>query len=147
MSQLAYAFDIDGTLALLGDRGVYDWPLVGRDRANEPVIRAARAMKLVGPVIFITGRPHQCHGETREWITRNVCDHSWACFCGAPLFMRQDGDFSKDTIVKPRLLTQAEQQGYTVLGVFEDAPHMVPVWEDCGLEVFHVSRGSKEAGK
>ena len=33
----AFIFDLDGTLALMGDRGPFHWDRVGEDKVNEPV--------------------------------------------------------------------------------------------------------------
>lgn len=36
--------DIDGTVALRGERGPFDWDRVGEDKPNGPVIAVVRAL-------------------------------------------------------------------------------------------------------
>ncbi|HEU4347226.1 MAG TPA: AAA family ATPase, partial [Actinoplanes sp.] len=53
----AMLVDIDGTVAVIGDRGPYDWRRVGEDTPHRAVIDAVRAMHAAGnAIIFCTGR-------------------------------------------------------------------------------------------
>ncbi|MFC7644091.1 hypothetical protein ACFQX6_27630 [Streptosporangium lutulentum] len=46
MSEALWIVDIDGTLALRGDRGPYDWDRVGEDLPNHPVVTIVKALIL-----------------------------------------------------------------------------------------------------
>ena len=99
---MAWLCDIDGTLALKGDRSPYDWAKVGLDTPNKPVITVARALAAKSGLLFVSGRMDQCRGETRLWLHTFVCEPS-LCTCKMPLLMRKDGDNRPDQIVKREL--------------------------------------------
>lgn len=93
-----WIFDVDGTLALKeqgpGSRDYYDWPRVGEDLPNEPVIEMAQALILAGETIVVmSGRDGICFPETQGWLDKYVAP-------GLPLFMRAPGDRRPDSIVK-----------------------------------------------
>jgi hypothetical protein len=143
---LAYLSDLDGTLALMNGRGPYDWDRVGEDLPNMPVIRVLRAVKLIYPVGFLTGRMEQCRRQTESWITANVCDHAYACFCRSPMWMRQDDDFRPDPDVKFEMYTGGDRYlepviaRYRALGVLDDRGRVVRMWrERLGLTVLDVA--------
>lgn len=142
----AYMCDIDGTIALMNGRGPYDWHRVGEDSPNMPVIRVIRALRLAGyPVPFVSGRKRRCEKQTRLWISANVCDHEFTCFCSMPLFMRLDDDNRPDEVVKPEMLLGSDQyydyvaRRYNVEGVFDDRSKVVAMWRQLGLTVFDVA--------
>ena len=91
--------DIDGTLAIKGERGPFDWHRVGEDTPNEPVIEVVRALAACSNIVFVSGRMEQCRLKSLDWLHEHVCRSAVACF-HAPLFMRADGDFRPDTVVK-----------------------------------------------
>jgi hypothetical protein len=140
--QWAFLCDIDGTLAKMhgGDeaRGPFDWDRVGEDLPNEPVIRVIRAVKLVYPVIFASGRMEQCRDQTHQWIRANVCDHSYACFCRAPMWLRANDDFRPDQAVKREMYDLITER-YRVMGVFDDRLKVIHMWRELGLTVFDVA--------
>ena len=78
---MAWLCDIDGTLALKGDRSPYDWAKVGLDAPNKPVITVARALAARSGLIFMSGRMEQCREETKLWLHTFACDRD--CCPGA----------------------------------------------------------------
>jgi len=141
----AFLCDIDGTVALMNGRGPFDWDRVGEDLPNVPVIRVVRAVKLVYPVIFASGRMEQSRKQTEFWITSNVCDHAYACFCRSPVWMRQDDDFRPDPVVKREMMYGSDRypdpisNRYRVMGIFDDRARVVTMWRDHGFTVFDVA--------
>lgn len=132
----AILVDIDGTVAVLGDRSPYDWHRVGDDEPNQAVIDAVRAMYAAGnAIVFCTGRDESSRAETEAWLD---------LFAGVPyegLFMRPWGDSRRDSIVKQEIFEREIRQRWRVTGVFDDRQHVVRMWRSLGLTVFQVAEG------
>ena len=142
---MAWLCDIDGTLALKGDRSPYDWAKVGLDEPNKPVITVARALAARSGLIFMSGRMEQCREETRTWLHTFACDHNCLprCFRAMPLLMRKDGDMRPDQIVKRELFERHVQGLYEVEGVLDDRDRVVRMWrEELGLTCLQVAPGA-----
>src|SRR5688572_21717080 len=59
-----YLFDMDGTLALMGDRTPYDWDRVSEDLPNAPVVHVAQRLQLFSTLIIVSGRDEVCRRQT-----------------------------------------------------------------------------------
>ncbi|GIG60923.1 hypothetical protein Lfu02_52950 [Longispora fulva] len=129
--------DIDGTVALMGDRSPYDWARVGIDLPNRPVIAAVRAMHAAGHgIVYCSGRDEACRAETEAWLDKYV---------GLPslgLFMRPAGDQRKDSIVKKEIFNREIRDKYQVACVFDDRMQVVRMWRSLGLTVMQVAEGN-----
>lgn len=127
-----YIFDIDGTLAIMHNRGPYDWEKVGNDLTNVPVWRIACMIKQLGyKIIIMSGRDSVCREETVKWLTSiglGDCD----------LYMREEGSDEKDFHVKHKFYQAYVQDKYKVLGVFDDRPQVCRLWNLLGLPLFKV---------
>jgi predicted kinase len=132
----AVLVDIDGTVAVMGDRGPYDWHRVGEDTPNQAVIEAVRAMHSAGnAIVFCTGRDEYSRDETEAWLD---------LFVGVPyegLFMRPWGDARRDSIVKQEIFESQIRDRWRIVGVFDDRQHVVRMWRSLGLTVFQVAEG------
>jgi predicted kinase len=132
----AVLVDIDGTVALMGDRSPYDWSRVGSDTPNQAVIAAVRAMHAAGnAIVFCSGRDAVCRPETEAWLDLYV---------GVPyegLFMRPEGDNRKDAIVKREIFDTEIRDRWRIVGVFDDRRQVVRMWRALGLTVFQVADG------
>ncbi|GIF75717.1 phosphatase domain-containing protein [Asanoa siamensis] len=128
--------DIDGTVALLGDRHHLDLERVIEDEPNPAVIAAVRAMHAAGyAVIYCTGREESARADTEAWLASHV---------GVPylaLHMRGYGDSRRDAVVKRDIFQREIAADYRVVGVFDDRQHVVKMWRDLGLTVFQVAEG------
>ena len=133
----AIIVDIDGTVALHGDRSPFDESRIHEDRANLPVLAAVVSMSDDGyRVIFCSGRHESCRDATREWITTRLgLDYEL-------LLMRPDGDMRKDAIVKRELFDKHVRHNYDVRAVFDDRDQVVQMWRSLGLTVFQVAEGA-----
>ena len=138
---MAWLCDIDGTLALKGDRSPYDWAKVGLDTPNKPVITVARALAAKSGLLFVSGRMDQCRGETRLWLHTFVCEPS-LCTCKMPLLMRKDGDNRPDQIVKRELYERHVQGIYEVEGVLDDRDRCVKLWRSMSFTCLQVAEGN-----
>jgi hypothetical protein len=131
-----YIFDIDGTLALKGDRSAYDWSRVSEDKPNTDVINIYSTLANAGfPIIIFSGRDEVCREATEKWLLDNgINDY-------ALLAMRAEGNMEKDTIVKEALYRAYLDGRYNVLGVFDDRNSVVQAWRSLGLTCFQVAEG------
>lgn len=129
-------FDIDGTLALRGDRGQFEWGAVDVDRPNGPVLHVARALHRDGwSIVYLTGRSEEARALTEVWLDRHVG-------VPGPVFMRALRDYRRDTIVKRELYERHLAGRYDVQIVFEDRDQVVAMWRtEIGLVCFQVAPG------
>ncbi len=133
---MAILVDIDGTLAVMTDRGPFDWHRVGEDLPNRSVIVAATALWSAGYIIVcMSGRDAVCRPQTEAWLTEHVG-------VDGPLFMRAEGDNRKDSIVKRELFDAHIRGRYNVLFVLDDRNQVVDMWRhELGLPCFQVAEG------
>ncbi|MEE6257706.1 phosphatase domain-containing protein [Plantactinospora sonchi] len=128
--------DIDGTVALLGDRSPYDMSRVGVDLPNTAVIAAVKAMHAAGyGIVFCSGRDASARADTERWLAAHV---------GVPylaLHMRAVGDARRDSLVKREIFDREIRDRYRVVGVFDDRMQVVRMWRALGLTVFQVAEG------
>ena len=128
--------DIDGTVALMHNRGPFEWHRVGEDLPNPSVIQAVRAMHAAGnAIVFCSGRDAVCRPETEAWLQLYV-DVPYE-----GLFMRPENDNRKDSIVKREIFDQNIRDRWRVVGVFDDRQQVVRMWRELGLTVFQVAEG------
>ena len=133
--QIVIIVDIDGTLAIMKDRGAYEWGKVGNDELNQPVAQAVSALRNMGnTVILLSGRDGSCRKETEQWLERHGIEYK-------ELFMRPAGSMEKDTIIKKKLYDDHVKDIYSVLAVFDDRPCMIRLWRKMGLFVFDCGNG------
>ena len=144
--------DLDGTLCDISHRthwvqvpsGVRkNWDAffseVPNDDVNEAVAEVLERFQDNYSVIFCSGRPERCRLDTMEWLHKHT-NLFGADKSGALLYMRQDGDFRRDDIVKQEILdTYIEKD--RVLFVLDDRDQVVDMWRRNGLHCFQVAEG------
>lgn len=128
--------DIDGTMALMGDRNPYDWEAVSQDKPNWPVLDLVSTLIFEGSsIVFLSGRDGSCRDATlkwlRKWLPRGE-DGRWF------LLMREAGDNRKDSIVKREIFDAKIRGNYHVRFVLDDRPSVCRMWRSLGLPVFQV---------
>lgn len=130
-----YIVDIDGTLAIKGDRSPYDFAKVGLDTPNTPMIKVYKALKATeidGTKMFIfSGREDSCRDETEKWLSDNEIFYN-------DMFMRKSDDKRKDNIVKQEIYEEHVKGKYNVLGVFDDRLQVCRMWYEQGLPLFRI---------
>lgn len=135
--------DIDGTLAIMGDRSPFEWEKVGVDTLNEPVAILLEMVRDYGykqryanDIIILSGRDGSCRPETEKWLAENGVYHHH-------LYMRKPKDNRKDAIVKRELYEEHILGKYNVSFVLDDRDQVVALWrKDLGLPCFQVNYGS-----
>lgn len=136
-------FGIDGTLSIPEHRLKYiqrpskDWNSfyehVGDDLLNVPIARICFMLQKHNEVIFVTGRPEWCRDETIDWLNHySLIDHN------SRLYMRKEGDYRPDYVVKPELISHFLGK---IEAVFENRQEMVDKWRELGITCLQVAKG------
>jgi predicted kinase len=143
--------DLDGTLAIMGDRSPYDASQCDvKDHPNWPVIECVKAMYRRGVhIIFMSGREVKDRAPTMrfidQWVQCELSNPDGASDLfpiSYELHMRQTGDQRKDAIIK-RELFQANVEGkYHVMFILDDRNQVVENWRAMGLTTFQVAEGN-----
>lgn len=129
--------DIDGTLALMGDRSPFDWARVGEDAPNPAVVSVVRALLAAGQhVTVMSGRDGSAYDATAAWLTEHVAP-------GLPLHMRAAGDVRPDFIVKHELFREHIAGKYYIVAALDDRDQMIDLWRrQLRLPTFQVADGA-----
>lgn len=129
--------DIDGTMALRGERDPYDMTRVLEDRPNIAVIEAVYALHCQGyAIIYTSGRHEDARADTVAWLERH------ARFGYDKLLMRKEKS-TPDDIMKLIMYEIMIAPYYDILCVFDDRDKVVKMWrETAGLPCFQVAPGN-----
>lgn len=144
-----YLFDIDGTIAIRGDRSPYNMDRVGEDTSNYPVMKLIFDLtKNVNfgtllkessdkfGIVFVSARNECAREKTEQWI------YDRTGFKYPKLFLRADGDNRRDSVVKREIYENHIKNKYYVTAVFDDREQVVKeCWRDIGLPCFQVAEG------
>lgn len=132
-----YLVDVDGTVALRGDRGPFDWERVDEDEPNVAVVRLLEALDGTGlfQFVLLSGRSEVCRDATEGWLAKKIG------IAYERLFMRDAGDNRPDDVVKREIFDREIRERYNVVGVFDDRNKVVAMWRSLGLPVFQVADG------
>lgn len=147
MSKHIIVVDIDGTIAKVGDRLKYlqqekkDWDAFyehcDEDEPIDEMCQLVADLFVLGrDIVFCTGRRESVREKTRNWLTQNVISTY-----DDELLMRKDGDWRRDTEVKPELLAKAGITPDDVYFILEDRDSMVAKWRELGYRCLQVADG------
>lgn len=128
--------DIDGTLAIKGNRSPFEWHRVGEDSLNLAVADILDSYKHKDvEIIIFSGRDSICREETETWLAENNINYH-------DLFMRAKNDNRKDSIIKRELYDREIKDKFNVLFVLDDRNQVVDMWrKDLGLTCLQVNYG------
>ena len=135
----AILVDIDGTLALCGERDIYDLNRVHEDAVNRHVAWLVRQLDTGTMVFFMSGRSEEAREATEKWLKDKDLWRPWS-----ELFMRADGDKRRDSIVKRELFDKHIRGNYNVRFCLDDRPQVIRMWAAMGLTVLDVDPTSGE---
>jgi len=131
--------DLDGTLALLGDRDPFNPTTIANDELNNAIANIlevyAHQTLFKVQIFFLTGRFEKYREQTDEWLQKHGIDNY-------KLFMRKDGDFRKDIVYKKEIYQKQIQNKFEVLFVLEDRDQTVKMWRELGLTCLQVAYGA-----
>lgn len=137
--------DIDGTLADISHRRHFvatkpkNWAafekLAHLDKPFEHIVSVVQLMYNYGwTILIVSGRGQQQETVTLNWLFNNkIPFHS--------LYMRAEGDYRADDIVKSEILDDILSKGYKPTLVLDDRDRVVKTWRDRGLKVIQVAEG------
>jgi predicted kinase len=141
----ACIFDLDGTLAIKGDRDIYDESKIYLDIVNKPVLEILKGLNSNTTIIFCSGRTDSCLSQTSEWLLNNVISKlpnypnvKW------DLLMRKTGDKRGDEIVKKEIYDNEIKGKWNVKFIVDDRPKVVRMWRSLGIFVFEVNQSDEE---
>ena len=134
-------FDIDGVLADVSHRVRHlekdrpDWHAFFRAAPRDPVHEEGRQLALEAArdceVVYVTGRPEWCRGDTQAWLDAH----------GLPageLAMRRAGDRRPARRAKPELLARLAR-GRVVAVVVDDDVEVCDAYEAAGWTVLRAA--------
>ncbi|GAA3046258.1 hypothetical protein GCM10017562_04820 [Streptomyces roseofulvus] len=129
--------DIDGTLALRGDRGPYDFSRCDLDLLNVPVREALRAFRAAHQdrIVLLSGRSEDHRALTEAWLERYEVPYD-------ELWMRASGDSRSDDVVKAELFDAHVRHRHAVRVSLDDRDRVVAVWRRMGLPTWQVNYGN-----
>ena len=150
MATDCFIFDLDGTLCDVTHRRHHvttrpkDWKAwhagIALDTPHEPVLRVLKGVEWAcsGDVVLVSGRSEDYRAETKAWLYKHHIDRS----SYKHLLMRKSGDHRADDIIKSEIADQLENEmGYRIVGVFDDRPRVLRMWQQRGIFTFDVGQG------
>lgn len=140
MKTPAILVDIDGTIALRGDREPHDHEASMEDAVNWPVVKVITStwMGQDWLIVLMSGRQEKYRDVTEYWLWRHGI---FACPVRPPLFMRATKDQRKDSVVKRELYEACVAPYFDIQVVFDDRQSVVDMWRELGLTCFQVAKG------
>lgn len=138
----AFSFDLDGTLAHMGDRrGPYDFTKYHLDAADialgviTDLIDFAKSESVVDiKTLILTGRDAKYRPECEAWLSKQGVHYD-------RLIMRPEGDTRNDAVVKSDLWDEHISGKFNVLAHFDDRRRVVKALRKKGIRVFQVNEG------
>lgn len=145
--------DTDGTIADCEHRRHYletkNWPGFFGDMHLDTVIEHTRivveALRAAGyAIVVVTARPDDADykQKTINWYADNDIAYD-------AIYMRQGGDYRKDSIVKLEILNQLMRDGFMPVMALDDRQQVVEMWRKAGIPCLQVNDGDfdNEDGK
>lgn len=142
-----YIFDIDGTIADLTHRRHHittkpkNWPAFHAGCVDDKPIEHIRTLlrhmyEAPGAkIVYVSGRNEAQREATANWIEEHDFPLAWH------LYMRADGDFRDDAIVKFELLQRLRADGFEPIMAFDDRDRVVKMWRENGIPCAQVAPG------
>lgn len=129
--------DIDGTLALRGDRGAYDFTRCEEDLLNVSVRGALRSFRGADGdvIVLLSGRGEEHRSQTEAWLRAHEVPYD-------ELWMRAAGDQRRDDVVKAELFDRHVRHRFAVRVSLDDRDRVVAVWRRMGLPTWQVNYGN-----
>ena len=134
MKTMAVLCDLDGTLAVIGDRSPYNADDCGLDQVNPAVASVLDWARAAGyAIVLVSGRGIKASHRTytEQWLTWNGIEYD-------ELLMRRPGDERPDHVVKAEIYEHRIRRRYDVFFIMDDRRDVVAMWRSLGLTVFQV---------
>lgn len=128
--------DIDGTIAMKGDRSPYDMSKVHLDTPREGMLYLLNSLHSDYYVVYMSGRNERARIDTIEWLKDKGFPR------GLSLHMRADGDNRPDWLIKRELYRSRVEPFCHVTLVLDDRDQVVKMWRELGLLTLQVDYGN-----
>jgi predicted kinase len=128
--------DLDGTLALIGNRDPYDASKCDKDALNEAVASVLKVFHADGyNILLLSGREEIFREPTLRFLSKfSISYHQ--------LWMRKAKDFRKDAVIKREIFDREILGKYSIEFVLDDRNQVVEMWrKDLKLNCFQVNYG------
>lgn len=149
---LAIIVDLDGTLADCEHRRHFiegdpddptvrkDWKSFYESMSEDPVNQWCEHLVNLHfaadiRVILTTGRPAQYRKLTEAWLSNNAIPFD-------ELYMRAEGDFRADELIKEEIYKTKIEPAYRTILVVDDRAKVVKKWRELGLTCLQCSEGN-----
>lgn len=131
--------DIDGTLALRGDRDPHDHMASMEDAVNWPVVKLCEQLSHAHRILLVSGRSSKYRSVTEYWLWRHglmdLLNYSSLC-------MRAEGDDRPDDECKQDMYERIIEPFYgKPFLVLDDRNKVVKMWRELGLTCLQVAEG------
>ena len=130
----AIIVDMDGTLAIMGDRSPYDMSKCDLDLPNKPVLDTVLKWQSSTKIIILSGRTDDAQEKTEKWLQQYGVKYEH-------IYMRKTGDMRKDSTVKEEIYHSFIRDRYNISLILDDRQQVVDMWRSLGLTVFQVAEG------
>lgn len=120
--------DLDGTIAdMAGKRAPFEWGKVGGDITRPVIVDMIKGYDAQGyTILAVSGRDGICYDETKKWLVDNEVPHFY-------LFMREQGDIRKDTIIKEEIFWKYIANNWNVQAVVDDRSCVYRLWLELNI--------------
>jgi hydroxymethylpyrimidine pyrophosphatase-like HAD family hydrolase len=139
--------DLDGTLCNIDHRLHYlkenkDWDTFydncDKDKPNLWCVKILESLANSGVnIVFVSGRRSSTWDKTTKWFHDNLPVKVWL---GRELYMRQDGDYRKDCVIKKEIFDEHLTER-NILFALDDRQQVVDMWRKQGLVCLQVAKG------
>lgn len=139
-----FLFDLDGTLADANGRNMFNPKPedVMKDIPIQAVIKVVHALKDKHEIIFVSGREATNYESTCSWLIKYVFDDVQTTL---NLFMRAEGDYRRDSIIKKEILHEHILPNYNVIAAFDDRLQVIrECWNKENIFCFNVNQYLEE---
>jgi predicted kinase len=128
--------DLDGTLAIIGDRDVYDASKADEDALNQPVANILNAFAEKGyAILLVSGRDETFRAPTERFLDKYKIPYN-------QLYMRTAKDMRKDAVVKREIFDNEIAGKFFIDFILDDRNQMVDMWRrQLRLPCFQVNYG------
>ncbi|MDR1631784.1 MAG: AAA family ATPase [Dysgonamonadaceae bacterium] len=129
--------DLDGTLALMGNRDPYDATESDKDNLNEAVANVLKTFSANGyNILLVSGREETFREPTLRFLEKFAVPYQ-------QLWMRKAKDYRKDAIIKRELFDREMAGKYCIEFVLDDRDQVVEMWrKELKLTCFQVNYGA-----
>ena len=130
----AIIVDLDGTLAIINNRGPFEWENVENDNLNRPIAELIAMSQNHGyKTIILSGRDEASSEKTIKWLNQNDIIYD-------KLYLRPSNNQMSNKDYKRMVFINEIQAKYNVLFILEDLPEVVKMWrDDFDLTVFQIT--------